>query len=214
MKNYAHYVLESGLTFMYFLKLCKMPDRPRLLAVFKLMMEQLKSRNTKAKYPLELLKLLFMQYSLLSEQRANQVLHACFVNTKGKPESNVPADLQMEWVVKQNKAHIKHMFSNKSMDNIFSKSSALPGLHNIAANFDDAADVIVRTKRHNPKDIDKDEMQIMDDLRRVKPFKYQPGRTYQHRQFAGMEITSAKLMPELKLRNWFDKHKKAYLKFY
>ena len=53
--------------------------------------------------------MLFQQFSLLSDKQANQVLHACFVNTKSHPDTNVPADLQMEWVVKQNKSHIKHI---------------------------------------------------------------------------------------------------------
>ena len=57
------------------------------------------------------------------DKQFNQVLHACFVNTKGHP------DLQMEWVAKQNKRHIKHMYSNKSMKNIHTESSAFPCLY-------------------------------------------------------------------------------------
>ena len=78
-KTHAHYVLEVGLTYLYLLQLCKTPDRLRLLALFRMMMQQLKGRSTHAKYPLEILKLLFQQYSLLGERRAHQVLHACFV---------------------------------------------------------------------------------------------------------------------------------------
>ena len=59
------------------------------------------------------------------------MLQACFMNTKGHPDTNVPADLQMEWVVRHNKKHIKHMYSIKSMTNIYNKSSALPGLYTV-----------------------------------------------------------------------------------
>ena len=152
--------------------------------------------------------MLFQQYSLLNQRRAHQIFHGCFVNTKGRPDSNVPADLQMEWVVKQNKQHIKHMFSNKSADTILAKSSALPGLHSIADNFDADADVVVRSKRNNPKDIDKDEIQLMDDLRQVRPFVHHPGRAYKHKLFANLPTSHAKGISGLELQTWFDRHKK------
>ena len=36
--------------------------------------------------------------------------------------------------MKYNKRHIKHMYSNKSMKNIYDKSSALPGLYTVKKN--------------------------------------------------------------------------------
>ena len=96
VKTYGHHVLEVGLTLKYFLELMKTPDHMKLLGLFKLMMVQLKARNTKAKYPLELLKLLLQQYSLLPLKEASAVLQACFVNTDGEVNSHIPADLQME----------------------------------------------------------------------------------------------------------------------
>lgn len=89
IKDSSHHVLETGMIFYYFIELVKSSDRNRLLGLAKMMMLQLKSRNLKAKYPLELLRLLGQQYSLLPIQEACQVLQACFVNTKGRADSRL-----------------------------------------------------------------------------------------------------------------------------
>ena len=91
-------------------------------------MVQLKARSTKAKYPLEILRMLVQQYSLLDLDEAHQVLYNCFVNTKGKFDKHVPADLQMKWIIKELKRQIKHMWLNKSIENIQNKSKVLPVL--------------------------------------------------------------------------------------
>ena len=152
VKNYAHLTLELGMIFKYFTEMMKAPDRDRLLGLFKVMLVVMKANNNKAKYPLEILRMLVQQYSLLPLQEACNVLQACFVNTKGKPDSHIPADQQMEWIVRNSKKHIKHMHSNKNSDYTESKSAALPGISQIADNFDQHAHVIVRAKKHTKKD--------------------------------------------------------------
>ena len=72
--------------------------------------------------------MLIQQYSLLPVRDACEVFQTCFVNTKGHQDSHVPADLQMEQIVKCNKTHIRHMISNKTTSNIEAKSSALLGI--------------------------------------------------------------------------------------
>lgn len=62
--------------------------------------------------------MLLQQYRLLGLQDTCQVLHACFVNTGGKSDTNVPAGLILEWIVEDVKSNIKHMNSNKTDVNI------------------------------------------------------------------------------------------------
>ena len=99
VNHYAHLVLELGMIYTYFLRLCHTPDRDQFLALMKMMLIVMKTNNTKAKYPLEILRLLVQQYSLLSKRSACMVLQSCFVNTSGKPNAYKPADLQMEHIV-------------------------------------------------------------------------------------------------------------------
>ena len=209
VKDYGHYALECGLTFRFFLSLMKTPDRKPILAVFKMMMVQLKARNPKAKYPLEILRMLVQQYSLMPLRQACQVLYACFVNTKGKFDSHVPADLQMEWIIKEEKKQIKHMYSNKTVSNIEARSSALPGLSSIAKNFDKTASTVVRAKKHQRKDASQDELSMMDDLRRLRPFCHQEGR--RHHEFPNVPKSQVKNFDGMKFNSWFEKHKNGFI---
>ena len=44
-----------------------------------------------------------------------------FVNTKGRIDTHIPVDLQMDYIVCVCKKHIQHMFSNKKKTQILSK---------------------------------------------------------------------------------------------
>ena len=205
IKNYGHHVLEVGMTFKYFLELVKTPDRQKLLGLFKLMMVQLKARNSKAKYPLELLRLLLQQYCQLPLQEACEVLQACFVNTQGRINSHIPADLQMEWLVRNVKAHLKHMYSNKTEASIFAMSSALYGVELISNNFDNTAKVLKRAQKRKLKDAERDEVAMIADLHRVRPFSHIEGRAYD--QFRTIPSSPTKWLDIHKFNTWFLDHK-------
>ena len=148
IKDYANLVLELGTQFSLLLKLCKSPSREKMLPLLKMVMVTLKANNPLAKYPLELLRFFVLQYSLLSEKDARQMFHQCFVNTKGHANSYVPCDLVMEWQVRDQKRHIKHMFANKTESNILARTTALGGIEKIAKNYDIDAGVRQRSKGH------------------------------------------------------------------
>ena len=93
VKDYAHYSLEVGMTFTYFLQLVKNPDRNKMLSLLKMMMLQLRGLSINAKYPKEILRMLVQQYSVMGLREACQVFQACFVNIHGKPNEDIPADL-------------------------------------------------------------------------------------------------------------------------
>ncbi|XP_071133232.1 uncharacterized protein [Mytilus edulis] len=101
IKDYAHYGLEVGMTFIYFLQNVKNPERRKMLPLLKMMMIQLRGHSMNAKYPKEILRILVQQYSVMGLQEACQVFQACFINTMGKSDGHVPADLVQEWNVKE-----------------------------------------------------------------------------------------------------------------
>ncbi|CAC5403385.1 unnamed protein product [Mytilus coruscus] len=128
VKNYGHLCLELGLQFKAILDLCKLPDRDRGLRLLKVCMIHFKANNNLSKYAYEILRLLVHQLCILSEQEAHEEFYGLFVNTKGKMDSHIPCDLQMEYIVKSVKRNIKHMFSNKTGKNITTRTSALPAI--------------------------------------------------------------------------------------
>ena len=113
IKDYGHYVLEAGVTYAILLRLCKTPSRQRILSLAKMICLQIQAKNPKAHYARELLRMLVVQQSLLSQRKAHQVLQACFVNTQGKFDSHIPANQRMEWIVKVCHATVmKYSFSS------------------------------------------------------------------------------------------------------
>lgn len=98
--NYGQMVLELGLLFKELLDVCKSPDQKKLLRLLKHSMTVFKAKSNNSKYAFEIHRFLIQQISTLSEKEAAEVVQGMFVNTTGKPDGHIPADLQMEYVVK------------------------------------------------------------------------------------------------------------------
>lgn len=200
VKNYGHLVLELGLLFKSLLDLCKTPSRERGLRLLKLAMVHFKANNWLSKYAYEIMRFLVHQKSILSEKEAHEEFCGLFVNTKGGLDRHIPCDLRMEFLVKQIKKNIKHMFSNKTDKNISVRTSALPALNDIAENFDKCTNVLVRAKKHSDADSKKDETDIINDLRQLSPFQFQAGRI--HEAFPKVANTISKQLNPNLYHHW------------
>lgn len=82
------------------LDVCKTPDQNRLIRLLKHSMTVFKSKSNNSKYALEIHRFLIQQTCTLSEKEAAGIVQGMFVNTSGKTDGHIPADLQMEYVVK------------------------------------------------------------------------------------------------------------------
>lgn len=82
------------------LDVCKTPDQNRLIRLLKHSMTIFKSKSNNSKYALEIHRFLIQQTCTLSEKEAAGIVQGMFVNTSGKKDGHIPADLQMEYVVK------------------------------------------------------------------------------------------------------------------
>ena len=76
----------------------------------------------------------------------------------------------MEWIVKEHKKHIKHMYSNKTEEHIYERSASIPGISVIASNFDHCIGKIVRYQKHKKPSQTSDVCKIADDLDRRRNF--------------------------------------------
>ena len=77
------------------------------------------------------------------------------------------------------------MYSNKSENNIAIHTKGLSGVRDISQHFDTATGVVVRSKKHTTKDTAGDEIVLIEDLRKLRPFKFQSGR--QHKAFPNIK---------------------------
>ena len=207
-KDYGNLVLELGTQFFLLLRMCKSPSWNDMMPLLKMLLVTFKANNSQAKYALELLRFLVIQHSLLSEKNARQMFYQLFVNTKGRHDTHVPCDLVMEWQVRDQKRHIKHMFSNKTEQNILTRAEALGGLENITNNYDDDVGVRQRVKTHKNASAISDERILIQSLQNVKPFQSSPRRF--HKSFSKVKPTMTQLFNSSNFHGWFHKHKNLF----
>lgn len=200
IQNYGHMVLELGLLYKDLLDMVKLPNRDRSIVILKFCMLVFKANSNLSKYALEILRLLVHQQSSLSLKAACEEFYGLFVNTKGKLDSHIPVDEQMEWIVGQVKAHIKHMHSNKTEKNITTRTRALAGIKDIGGNYDQATEVIVRAKRHTVPTAQADELAIVEDLRQIRPFERRGGRT--HESFPNISRSMVERLEVPRILHW------------
>jgi hypothetical protein len=178
IKHYGHVVLQLGLIYMNFLDICKIPDRSRMICTFKYMLMIFNASNNRSKYALEILRFLCHQQSSYSLKVAHESFYGLFVNTEGKLNTHIPADLQMEHLIRKNKKLFKAAGPNNIENSIVKKSKAIAGLSAISENYDELGGVVVRVNRHKKKESHEDEMKLVSDLRTVRPFAAVMGRKF------------------------------------
>lgn len=200
LRNYSTQLMEFGLLYKNFIESIQVPNRPRMLRTLKLMMALLKADNGQSKYAYEILRFLIYQYFLLSKSEAHLVFYSMFVNTKGQLNTHIPADLQMEYIVRVIKKHIKHMFSNKTERNIERKTGALAGLSAIVNNYDHVSNVLTRSKKHSAASSFADEVSIIEDLRELKPFE--PNVYSSHGHFKTIRVSALAHLDYAKYHQW------------
>jgi len=191
--------------FKNMLDMTHMPERHRGIRIFKLAMVYFKSHKNLSKYAYEILRFLVHQICILSDKEANEVFYGLFVNTSGKTDSHIPADRRMEYLVKQVKEHIKHMYSNKTETNISNRTRAISGIREIAETFDKHSSVIVRAKKHSNKQTRGDEFVMLEDLRHIRPFRNQPGRF--HTSFPTISPSIVDNLDVIHFHEWIDTRK-------
>ena len=192
--------MELGLLMKNWFDVIKLPDRDRAIRLFKLTMPIFKAENNLSKYAYEIMRLLVHQHSILSVKQAHMEFYGMFVNTAGKLDSNIPTDERMEWHVAKVKKHVKHMFSNKTPENITNKTRAMAGLSEVATNLDNTSHVIVHQRKHSTACSRADEISMMEDLRMVKPFVENAGRA--HDGFNRIAKSGLQSLDLAKYKNW------------
>lgn len=203
--KYGVLVMELGLMFLEFQDVCKSPDRARLMTVMKCMMMMFKTVNNNSKYALEILRFLCFHQASYSLQTSYQSIHGLFVNTQGKLDSSIPADLHMEHMVKKTKSMLKSLGSNKTPEIIVKRSKALAGMDAISHHYDTDTNVILRSHHHKLKNANDDEIKMIQDIMEVNPFVYTPGRSFEF--FKGLTSPLLFSINDNKYKAWVEHHK-------
>ena len=143
--------------------------------------------------------------ALLSEEVAERVTWGKFVNWTGGLGNNIEGDKAKEICNCTSKNVVQRgMGSDKTNNTIITASKAAPGIHQIKGQFDKVTKIHPSSRAHTTRSAKDDEMLMLKDLRKLRPFRITPNRC--HKQ----EITLSPLVGQHmeKFFSWLEKHKK------
>lgn len=181
VNTYAKEMLSLGLLMSEFEDAIKEGDGLRVIRCWRFLLLIFKSAKRK-NYAIEAFKLL-MQYQVLLPPRCReQLLWSRFVNLKGKPGCNIPADLHNEHLNRVAKTALGGQSSNCTPKTIERTGKLLGTLVTICDKFDEDTKVHKCTSKHATSSFKKDLKMIVTQLfTKSKVFDSQPLR--QHMSF-------------------------------
>ena len=202
---YGHTVLELIVFLMNWIDAVREGDGERCNRMRKRLLLYFKLQSTYSKYAIEVFTNIAQTEYLMTPQLAHRVTWGKFVNWRGGAGRNIEGDLVREMCNRSSKNVVQGMGPNKTKDAIQCASRAEAGIHEIVINFDDNARVTPQSSRHTKMSSKEDELGMIKDLRKLKPFKVIPGR--KHSSFSNMTISPLTNLDMDQLYNWLDKHK-------
>ena len=149
---------------------------------------------------------------LLSKAEAHRCKWAATVNWKGGSGKNIEIDLFQENRNCEMKKLIRSMGANKTEKAITRASQAEGGVSKIVDSFKEQVKLSIRSSSHTHKSSEDDEKIICRDLRGLRPFKHQDGRSFE--TFVGISPDPTHLLNTKLFKEWLDRHKNNILMHY
>ena len=149
---------------------------------------------------------------LLSEAEAKRCKWAATVNWKGGSGKNIEIDLFQENRNCEMKKLIKSMGANKTERAITRASKASGGVSKIVEAYQHQVHIRPKSTSHSHKSSRNDENIISMDLRGLRPFNKEEGRTFESFLQISHDPTSS--LDKKKFAEWIQRHKKNILVHY
>ena len=164
--NYANEIMSLGIFYLNYKDVIREGDGDRLLVCWKYLLPIFKVSDRR-NYSLEVLRMLYSYYFILSPRQKHQLLWSRFVNVHGLPGHNIAEDLHMEHLNHVCKQAIQGAGSKKRNETITRIGKALGPLAEVTANFDQ--NVLKPTKHHTAghhryASAKKDQNKIINEL--------------------------------------------------
>lgn len=150
-------------------------------------------------YSIEMLISVLQNEIFLSNAEAFQCKWASTANWKGGSRKNIEIDLLQENL---NKIIIE---SNKTVSATEGSSRSSGGELQIVVNVDQQMNIVPPSSSHSHRSSIKDEVKIMTDLRKLRPFICRPNR--KHSLFPDIVANPLTTLDQGKLQKWLRKHK-------
>ena len=149
---------------------------------------------------------------LLLKAEAHRCKWAATVNWKGGVGHNIEIDLLGDNRNCEMKKSIRSMGANKTEKAIERASKASGGVSEIVEAFEEQVSIHPKSGSHTHKSSADDEKLISRDLRGLRPFKEEEGRSFE--TFAGISHDPTHSLDKVKFKEWIDRHKKNIVLHY
>ena len=202
---YGHTVLELTVFLMNWIDAVREGDGERCNRMRKRLMQYFKVQSAYSKYAIEVFTNIAQTEYLLSPQLAHRITWGKFVNWQGGAGKNIEGDLVREICNRTSKNIVQGMGPNKTKEAIQRASRAKAGIHEIVTNFDGNSGIKPQSSHHTKMSSKEDELAMIQDLQKLKPFKVIPGRT--HSSFSNMTLSPLTNLDMDELYCWLDKHR-------
>ena len=164
----------------------------------------LKSPNSFTKYSIEMFTSIAQIKAIVSEEMAKWLTWGRFVNWHGGEGKNIANDAQ-EICNDSSKDVVKGMGANKTTKVILRASQSSAGVHEIKWSFDKPINIHWVSQTHSARSSVEDELMILQDLTKLRPFRVVSGRCHAH--FPDIAISATANLDVGELFTWVERHK-------
>lgn len=181
--NYANEIMSLGILYLNYKDAIRHGDGNRLLVCWKYLLPIFRVSDRR-NYSLDVLRMLYSYYFILSPRQKHQLLWSRFVNVHGLPGHNVAADLHMEHLNHICKQAIQGVGAKKRKESMTRIGKALGPLAEVTANFDQ--NILKPNKdhtvgHHKYASAEKDQDKVINELlNHVCVFTDSQNRSHRH----------------------------------
>jgi hypothetical protein len=208
--NYALQVIQMGVFFLQLDDTEHEGDGERMMRNWKLLMLYARCSGRSKKYAFEAMRLITYCRALYTEKMAHRVIHGQFVNPSGGMGRNYANDLKQEHLVKCNKVILRGLCGNKTLKAVTRATQSAYNVKKITDNFDQECNIKPESQSHTYGDPSTDITQMVNVLRKLKPFSYTNGR--KHTAFPTISNSPLNNVDTSSLDAWLTSKKKSIAK--
>jgi hypothetical protein len=190
---------------MQLIDTCKEGDGERSMINKKRLLMYFKSSSSFQNYSIEMFTSIAQVEALVSEEMAHRLTWGRFVNWHGGAGKNIACDMAQEICNRTSKDVVRGMGANKTRKAMMRASKASAGVFQIVQQVCNTTKIKKSSQAHTHKNND-DEILMLQDLQKLKPFEMNPGRC--HLNFKNMQVSPTSTVDMAKLFSWLEKHKK------
>ena len=187
--NYGLQVIQLGVFLMQMDDTEREGDGERMMRNWKLLMLFNRSRKRGKKCAFEAMRIITNCRALYTSQMAHRII-----------------ELKQEHIVKDHKVTLHDLRENKTLKAVTRSTSTSYSQQLIGNRIDEQSNISKDSTAHTYEDRKEDVKDVVESLRKLKPFKFTPDRS--HNAFPNISKSPLDQLDPILLDQWLTKHKR------